>query len=42
MASCERLPELVEILRVGELRALLEPLGAQRFGGDALAGATVF
>ena len=37
----QRLAELVEILGVGEVRALLEPLGAQRLGGDALAGAAV-
>ena len=37
----QRLTELVEILRIGEVRTLLEPLGAQRLGGHAFALATV-
>ena len=36
-----RLAQLVEVLRVAEGRALVEPLGAQRLGGDADGGAAV-
>ncbi len=37
----QRLAKLIEVLGVGEFGALLEPLGAQRLGRDALAGPAV-